>query len=177
MVCCIRFFSRHQIVHRRRCKERETQQPSSFQQNIFMTSGAMVDLEKAESQDPQSSLSLSSSEALSRTHTGGDLSKAETAADRLYAPITTSASNARSVARSALSHTRTGASITDGFASYSLVDQPEDTIEDVLAARRTPSDAYEVRWDGKSDPLSPRNMSAPRKWLVTMILSSSAFLV
>ncbi|KAJ9630312.1 hypothetical protein H2204_008530 [Knufia peltigerae] len=137
----------------------------------------MVDIEKAESQGPQSSLSPSSSEALSRVQTEGELAKAETAADRSYAPITTSASNARSVARSTLSHIRTGASITDGFASYSLVDQPEDTIDDVLAARRTPSDAYEVRWDGKSDPLSPRNMSGPRKWLITMILSSSAFLV
>ncbi|KIW18743.1 hypothetical protein PV08_03032 [Exophiala spinifera] len=137
----------------------------------------MDDIEKAEGQDDRSSSSLSSSEALSRTQTEGDLAKAETVADGIYAPITTSASNPRSVTRTGLSHIQTGASITDGFAHYNLDDPEEDKIDDALTARRTPSDAYEVRWNGKSDPLSPRNMGAPRKWLITVILSSSAFLV
>jgi hypothetical protein len=139
----------------------------------------MADPEKPDHHTPHSPTISSDSGTLSRVQSEGDLEKAETAADRTYLPITTSASNARTASRPNLAKTRTGASVTDGYSSYSLVDHPDDQDDgdDALAVRRTPTDAYEVRWDGKSDALSPRNMSFARKWLITSILSFSSFLV
>ncbi|KAK5465026.1 hypothetical protein LTS15_001589 [Exophiala xenobiotica] len=138
----------------------------------------MADPEKPDHHTPHSPTISSDSGTLSRVHSEGDLEKAETAADRTYLPITTSASNARTASRPTLAKTRTGASVTDGYSSYNLVDHPddEDDGDDALAVKRTPTDAYEVRWDGKTDALSPRNMSFARKWLITSILSFSSFL-
>ena len=137
----------------------------------------MADIENPDHHSPHSPTSSSSSGTLSRIQSVADLEKAETAADRTYLPITTSASNARTASRSNLAKTRTGTSVTDGYSSYNLVDHTDDQDDDALAVKRTPTDAYEVRWDGKSDPLSPRNMSFARKWLITSILSFSSFLV
>ncbi|KAK5553510.1 hypothetical protein LTR46_008485 [Exophiala xenobiotica] len=139
----------------------------------------MADPEKPECHTPRSPTISSDSGTLSRVQSKGDLEKAETAADRTYLPITASASNARTASRPTLAKTRTGASVTDGYSSYNLVDHPDDQDDgdDALAVKRTPTDAYEVRWDGKSDALSPRNMSFARKWLITSILSFSSFLV
>ncbi|KAK4935548.1 hypothetical protein LTR10_023411 [Elasticomyces elasticus] len=139
----------------------------------------MADVEKAEGRHPQSPLdSVDYASSTTTAESQPELEKAETAADRTYVPITTSTSNGRTVARSMVTRTRTGASVSDGYGVYNVDHgDEEDEADDALAVKRTPTDAYEVRWDGKNDPMSPRNMSFARKWLITSILSFSSFLV
>lgn len=38
-------------------------------------------------------------------------------------------------------------------------------------------DTFEVTWDGDYDPLSPRSMSVPRKWVLVMIVCTGTFCV
>lgn len=119
--------------------------------------------------------SLSSLSSHASQHAGADLEKAETARDTAYLPIQPSPSDARPGLRS-LAKTRS--SVTDGFASYALGDdEDDDEGGDTLAPRRTPTNAYEVVWEGRDDPMSPRNMSLARKWLIVAIVSSCSFLV
>ena len=40
-----------------------------------------------------------------------------------------------------------------------------------------PEKQFEVRWDGISDPMNPRSMSKPRKWLVLILVSMSSLCV
>ncbi|KAI1616879.1 MFS transporter [Exophiala viscosa] len=138
----------------------------------------MADVEKAEGHHQST---LDPIDYASSTTTAGSelqLEKAETAADRTYVPITTTTSNGRTVTRPAITKTRTGASVSDGYGVYNVDNgDEEDEGDNALAMKRTPTDAYEVRWDGKNDPMSPRNMSLARKWLITGILSFSSFLV
>ena len=40
-----------------------------------------------------------------------------------------------------------------------------------------PEKQFEVQWDGGSDPMNPRSMSKPRKWLVVILVSMSSLCV
>lgn len=40
-----------------------------------------------------------------------------------------------------------------------------------------PEKQFEVQWDGGSDPMNPRSMSKPRKWLVLILVSMSSLCV
>lgn len=42
---------------------------------------------------------------------------------------------------------------------------------------RDPEKQFEVQWDGGSDPMNPRSMSKPRKWLVVILVSMSSLCV
>jgi hypothetical protein len=126
-------------------------------------------------QAPLQSTATNASEATRSTSRTGDelspdLEKVETAHDRAF--LDPSVSRARSLARSQTS-------VTDFHGCYSLDDGEEvdGAAGEDLTAKRTATDAYEVRWDGADDPLSPRNMSLARKWLIVVILSSCSFLV
>lgn len=37
-----------------------------------------------------------------------------------------------------------------------------------------PEKEFEVHWDGDNDPMNPRSMSKPRKWLIVLILSATS---
>jgi hypothetical protein len=53
--------------------------------------------------------------------------------------------------------------------------------EDVRDAEEGPNDAeekeFEVKWDGENDPLNPRNRKKSRKWMIVLIMASSALCV
>jgi len=70
--------------------------------------------------------------------------------------------------------TRSRSFATDGFSCYNL---GQDEIEDSEPAQRIPTSAFEVQWDGKDDPMSPRNFNPVRKWLIVIIVSSCSFCV
>ncbi|EXJ88124.1 hypothetical protein A1O1_05052 [Capronia coronata CBS 617.96] len=100
-----------------------------------------------------------------------DLEKADTVPD----PIPTSRVTPTATAQqSGIWRSRSQA--TDGFGTYNL-EEDDDQLDSILAVQRTPTDAYEVRWDGKDDKLFPRNFSIARKWLIVSIVSLSSFLV
>lgn len=140
------------------------------------TTTNMADLEKSESHNPQSP--MDSIDSGTTANSERDLERATTAADGTYLSPAASRPDVRTASRSIISRTRTGASVSDGYAAYNVDDgDEEDAADDALAVKRTPTDAYEVRWDGKNDPMSPRNMGVARKWLITCILSFSSFLV
>lgn len=137
----------------------------------------MADLEKPENDDLQSP--MDSIDSGTTANSERDLERATTAADGTYLSPAASRPDVRTASRSIISRTRTGASVSDGYAAYNVDDGDEEdaAAAEALAVKRTPTDAYEVRWDGKNDPMSPRNMGVARKWLITCILSFSSFLV
>ncbi len=45
------------------------------------------------------------------------------------------------------------------------------------AESHDPEKEFEVRWDGDNDPMNPRSMSKPRKWLIVVIVSSCSLCV
>ncbi|KAI1629564.1 MFS transporter [Exophiala viscosa] len=138
----------------------------------------MADVEKAQGHHQSTLDPIDYASSTTTAESELRLEKAETAADRTYIPITTTTSNGRTVTRPTITKTRTGASVSDGYGVYNVDNgDEEDEGDNALAMKRTPTDAYEVRWDGKNDPMSPRNMSLARKWLITGILSFSSFLV
>ena len=40
-----------------------------------------------------------------------------------------------------------------------------------------PEKEFEVHWDGDNDPMNPRSMSKPRKWVIVLIISASSLCV
>ena len=47
----------------------------------------------------------------------------------------------------------------------------------VEAEKENIENEYEVNWDGDHDPMNPRSMSKPRKWLIVIIVSMSSLCV
>ncbi|KAK5123537.1 hypothetical protein LTR85_002575 [Meristemomyces frigidus] len=78
----------------------------------------------------------------------------------------------RSSARSHRSHK----SYTDGYTHFG----EEDEEKEVSAGAGAGQDAekeFEVSFDGDNDPLSPKNKSTLRKWLIVVIVSASSLCV
>ncbi|KAI9818934.1 MAG: hypothetical protein M1827_007756 [Pycnora praestabilis] len=61
----------------------------------------------------------------------------------------------------------------DGFSCHS--DEERQSPGD--SPTQDPEKAFEVHWDGDEDPMNPRSMSKPRKWLIVMIVSMSSLCV
>jgi hypothetical protein len=60
----------------------------------------------------------------------------------------------------------------DGFSCFQ---------EDIRDAEAGPDNAeekqFEVKWDGESDPMNPRNRKKAQKWMIVLIMASSALCV
>ena len=77
------------------------------------------------------------------------------------------------------SSARSHKSYTDGYTHFG--DEDEEKQKQNAAAARgdgfDPENEFEVGFDGDSDPLSPRNKTALRKWLIVLIVSASSLCV
>ena len=66
-------------------------------------------------------------------------------------------------------------SYSDGYGyttSQDREDQPK--IEEIKGSAEK---EWEVKWDGDHDPMNPRSMSTPRKWVIVLIVSASSLCV
>ena len=60
----------------------------------------------------------------------------------------------------------------DGFSSYTDDGSDEKLEDDDLEAGKVTSEKhFEVRWEGRNDPKSPRNFHVMRKWASVIIVS------
>lgn len=62
----------------------------------------------------------------------------------------------------------------DGYGCMTE-DVPVDPQEQDQA--HDPEKEFEVQWDGDNDPMNPRSMGKPRKWLIVLVLSTSSLCV
>ncbi|KAK3678613.1 hypothetical protein LTR78_001911 [Recurvomyces mirabilis] len=84
------------------------------------------------------------------------------------------AQRTHSTARSTRSHH----SYTDGYTHFGHEDEEKRDRSAVPAGDDVdPEKQYEVQFDGDADPLSPRNKSTFRKWLIVIIISASSLCV
>ncbi|KAK5133872.1 hypothetical protein LTR08_007203 [Meristemomyces frigidus] len=77
------------------------------------------------------------------------------------------------------SSARSHRSYTDGYTHFGDEDEEKQRREAATAqgAGFTSELEFEVSFDGDSDPLSPRNLSTLRKWMIVIIVSASSLCV
>lgn len=73
------------------------------------------------------------------------------------------------------SSARSHKSYTDGYTHFGEDD--EEKQDGVPATGQDAVDEFEVKFDGDSDPLSPKNRPTLRKWLIVIIVSTSSLCV
>ncbi|KAK6397736.1 hypothetical protein LTR65_004984 [Meristemomyces frigidus] len=73
------------------------------------------------------------------------------------------------------SSARSHNSYTDGYSHFD--DGDEEKQNEVSAAGQDAEDEFLVTFDGDSDPLSPKNLSTLRKWVIVTIISASSLCV
>ncbi|KAK4938287.1 hypothetical protein LTR10_021266 [Elasticomyces elasticus] len=92
-----------------------------------------------------------------------------------YQAVTLTPVSSRPSARASLHHTR---SYVDGHGYYS--DDGREHEEDAgqrVDVEGSPEKEFEVQWEGPHDPMSPKNISTTRKWLIVIILAFGALCV
>lgn len=73
--------------------------------------------------------------------------------------------------------TETRSIATDGFSVTDLDNNDSSAGQDLSRAEKVPTSDFEVGWDGDNDPVSPRNFSTTKKWLIVFVICISSFLV
>ena len=74
------------------------------------------------------------------------------------------------------SHHSLARSYSDGIGFHRASVEAGVRSED-NADSTDPEKQFEVRWEAGNDPMDPRSMSKPRKWLVVLIVSMSSLCV
>ncbi|KAI5864176.1 MFS general substrate transporter [Durotheca rogersii] len=94
----------------------------------------------------------------------------ESRAESLEAPSRSSVYRARSTS---IARTRSN----NGHGVADLEEDP--SADDTLAPNRPDGekDPFEVAWDGDDDPLCPRSMSKPRRWMAVIVVGMGSFCV